>query len=65
MGLKSLWLVSVCCYADYWDAMSSTLLDSYAEAVTNRKIWLLGLHNMDICYPEEKYMTITEGIYDY
>lgn len=65
MGLKSLWLVSVCCYADYWDAMNSTLLDSRAEAVTNRKIWLIGQHNMHICYPKEKYMIITEGIHDY
>lgn len=55
MGLKSLWLVSVCCYADYWDAMNSTLLDSCAEAVTNRKIWLIGQHDMHICYPKEKY----------
>ena len=59
MALKSLRLVSVCCHADYWDPMNSTLWDSCAEATANREIWLIGQHDIHICYPKQKYVIIT------
>lgn len=58
MALKSLWLVSVCCYADYCDATNSTLWDFCAKAVTDREIWLIGQHSIHNCYPKQNYVTL-------
>lgn len=59
MALKSLWLLSMCCHADYCDAMNSTLWDFCAKPMTNTEIWLIGQHNIHICYPKQKYVIIT------